>query len=61
MSRTDKQHMDEYLKDMIKDKPANESLEKTLATFCQRYSISMDACREIYNKLVKEGVIKEEK
>ncbi len=59
MHRTDKEHMNEYLQDMIKNKPKDEPIEKTLATFCERYSISMAECREFYNKLVKEGKIKE--
>jgi hypothetical protein len=59
MNKSDKQHMNEYLKQMIKDKPAKEPLEKTLTTFCERYSISMTECREIYSKFAKQGEIKE--
>jgi hypothetical protein len=59
MRKTDREHMDEYLQEMIKDKPKNEPIEKTLATFCERYSTSMNECKEIYDKLVKEGKIKE--
>jgi hypothetical protein len=51
--------MNEYLKQMIKDKPVREPLEKTLTIFCERYSISINECKEIYNKLVKQGEIKE--
>jgi hypothetical protein len=59
MGKIDKQHMAEYLKQMIKDKPKNEPIEKTLTTFCQRYSVSINECSEVYNKLVKQGEIKE--
>jgi hypothetical protein len=44
---------------MIKDKPKDEPIEKTLATFCERYSVSMAECKEFYDKLVKLGKIKE--
>ncbi len=59
MNKTDKQHMNEYLQDMIKAKPKSEPVEETLATFCERYSLTMTECKEMYNKLVKEGKIKE--
>ena len=59
MRKTDKEHMNQYLLDMIKDKPKEEPIEKTLATFCERYSVSMAECREFYDKLVKVGKIKE--
>ncbi len=55
----DKKHIEEYLDQMIKDKPQDEPAEKTLATFCQRYGLSVDECRVYYDKLVKQGVIKE--
>jgi hypothetical protein len=51
--------MEQYLKDMLKDKPAEEPTEKTLVTFCERYSLNMEECRVIYDGLVKKGVIKE--
>jgi hypothetical protein len=59
MSKTDREHMNQYLQDMIKDKPKDEPIEKTLATFCERYSVSMAECKEFYDKLVKVGKIKE--
>jgi hypothetical protein len=59
MRKTDKEHMNQYLQDMLKDKPKNEPVEETLATFCERYSLTMTECKEMYNKLVKEGKIKE--
>jgi len=59
MRKTDKEHMTQYLQEMIKDKPKNEPVEKTLATFCERYSVTMTECKETYDKLVKEGKIKE--
>ena len=47
------------LKQMIKDRKQGEPGEEVLATFCQRYSVAMKTCREIYNQLVDAGEIKE--
>jgi hypothetical protein len=59
MLKPDREHMNQYLQDMIKDKPKDEHLEKTLAVFCERYSVTMAECKEIYDGLVIEGKIKE--
>ncbi len=46
------------LKEMLhdrKEKPA----EEVLAIFCQRYGLTMAACRSFYNELIEKGEIKE--
>jgi hypothetical protein len=55
----DEKHSKEALKQMINDRKQGEPVEEVLATFCQRYSVAMNSCREIYNELVAEGEIKE--
>jgi hypothetical protein len=55
----DEKHSKEALKQMIKDRKQGEPVEEVLATFCQRYSLAMKSCREIYNELVANGEIKE--
>ena len=55
----DKEHSMQALKEMLKDKKPGESSEEVLAIFCQRYSLTMDSCRELYNELLKKGEIKE--
>jgi len=55
----DKQHKIQELKDMIKDRKPDESVEEVLITYCNRHGISLDDCRSYYNKLVKAGDIKE--
>lgn len=59
MSQTDKPHLDEHLKLMMSEKSKNEPVEKLLTIFCHRHSISMAECREMYDKLVKQGQIKQ--
>ena len=59
MSKADRAHMEEYLEQMLKDKPVDEPAEKTLATFCQRYGVSMAQCSEYYDRLIKLGRVKE--
>lgn len=56
--KIDQEHAEEYLEQMIKDKPPKEPIEKTLSTFCQRFSLSMDECLRYYNRIV-EGEAKE--
>lgn len=55
----DEKHSKEALKQMIQDRKQGESVEEVLATFCQRYSVAMKTCREIYNQLVDAGEIEE--
>ncbi len=47
------------LKQMVKDRPVNEPVEKILAIFCQRHGLQMSTCRKYYEILEKEGEIKE--
>ena len=48
------------LKEMIQDKEPNETVEQVLVKFCARSGVSLDACREYYQLLVRSGEIKEE-
>ena len=59
MGEIEKRHLDEHLKLMIKEKPKDEPVEKVLTIFCHRHSIPMAECRQMYEKLVKQGQIKE--
>jgi hypothetical protein len=59
MGQIDRRHLDEHLKLMIREKLKDEPVEKVLAVFCQRHGVSMAECREMYDKLVKQGQIKE--
>ena len=52
----DKNHVME-LKEMIQQKKPKESVEEVLVKFCARHGVSLDACREHYNHLVKKGEI----
>ncbi len=49
----------ETLKEMIAERKTGEPVEEVLATFCQRYSVSMATCRSLYDELVKKGEIEE--
>ncbi len=55
----DKEHNVQELKDMIKDRKPGESVEKVLFIYCQRHGLSVDECRNYYDKLVKAGEIKD--
>jgi hypothetical protein len=44
------EHYLEELKEMIQDKKMPK--EKVFAVFCQRHGVSMDQCKEYYDKLV---------
>ncbi len=48
------------LKDMIREKPAGESVEKVLVDFCERHAVSLGTCRKYYEQLVERGEVKEE-
>jgi hypothetical protein len=55
----DEKHAKEVLKEMINERKTGQPVEEVLAIFCQRYSLTMAACRTIYYELVKKGDIKE--
>jgi hypothetical protein len=55
----DKEHAKEALKEMIEGRKPIDPVEKVLAVFCQRYGLTMAACRSFYDELVKKGEIKE--
>lgn len=52
-------HKIQELKEMVMQKPKNEPIEKVLAVFCERHSVTMGTCRYYYNFLVEKGEIKE--
>jgi hypothetical protein len=55
----DEEHALEALKEMVKHRKKGEPVEEVLAIFCQRYGLTMAACRTHYDTLVKKGEIKE--
>ncbi len=55
----DEKHSKEALKEMIAQRKPVQSIEEVLAIFCQRYGLTMAACRNYYDELVKKGEIKE--
>jgi predicted solute-binding protein len=55
----DEEHSLEALKDLIKHRKKGQPVEEVLTIFCQRYGLTMAACREYYDELVKKGQIKE--
>ena len=52
-------HKIQELKEMVKQKSPDEPIEKVLAVFCERHSLTMGTCRYYYNLLVDNGDIKE--
>ena len=52
-------HMIQELKETIKRKKPDESIEKTLVVFCERTGISLDTCRVYYKRLVDKCEVKE--
>jgi predicted solute-binding protein len=55
----DEKHAKQTLKEMVEQRKVDESVEEVLATFCQRYSLSMAVCRSFYDELVEKGEIEE--
>jgi hypothetical protein len=51
-------HKIKELKEMIKDKDPNTPVEKLLAIFCERHSLSSETCRYYYNLLVDQGILR---
>ncbi len=52
-------HKIEELKEMLNSKQPNQPVEKILAVFCERHSLTMGTCRYYYNQLVNKGEITE--
>jgi hypothetical protein len=50
----------EELKEMIREKPDGEPVEKVLVNFCERHAVSLGTCRKYYEHLIEKGEIKEE-
>ena len=59
--KNDKKHTIQELKEMIKERKPNESVEEVLSVFCQRHGMSIDTCQTYYKQLIKKGRIKENK
>jgi len=55
----DEKHSKDDLKEMIAQRKPGQPIEEVLAIFCQRYGLTMDACRNYYDELVQKGEIKE--
>jgi hypothetical protein len=56
MSKGDKHYLQE-LKEMIQE--GKMPKDKVFAVFCQRHGVSMNQCKEYYDKLVVKGEVKE--
>ncbi len=52
-------HKIQELRKMVKEKDPDQPVEKVLAVFCERHSLTMNTCRYYYNVLVEDGDIKE--
>jgi len=52
-------HKIQELKEMVRQKNPDEPMEKVLAVFCERHSVTMGTCKYYYNHLVEKGEIKE--
>ena len=59
MSEKLDKHKIQELREMVKEKRPDQPVEKILAVFCERHSLSMGVCRYYYNTLVENGDIKE--
>ena len=55
----DEKDAKKILKEMLQERKKGEPAEKVLAIFCQRYGLTMAACRDFYDDLIKKGEIKE--
>ncbi len=55
----DEKHSKEALKEMMAQRKPGQPIEEVLTIFCQRYGLTMNACRNYYDELVKKGEIKE--
>jgi hypothetical protein len=60
MSVSSKEKAIKDLKQMIKEKDAEENVEEVLVKFCCRNSCSMETCKEYYLLLIKKGEIQED-
>ena len=61
MQMSDKldKHKIQELREMIKEKDPNQSVEELLTIFCSRHGLSSGTCKYYYNILVENGDIKE--
>ncbi len=47
------------LKEMILERSPEEPVEKVLVNFCERHGVSVNACKKYYERMLKNGEIKE--
>jgi len=59
MSEKLDKHKIQELRQMVKDKAPNQSVEELLTIFCSRHGLSSGTCKYYYNILVESGDIKE--
>jgi hypothetical protein len=52
-------HKVQELKEMVNNREQDQPVEKVLAVFCARHSVTMGTCRYYYNLLVEKGEIPE--
>jgi hypothetical protein len=52
-------HKIQELKEMVNNREPDQPVEKVLAVFCGRHSVTMGTCRYYYNLLVEKGEITE--
>ena len=55
----DKHYMSE-LKEMLSEKEPDHPVDKVFAVFCHRHAVSMETCKEYYDRLVEKGEVKKE-
>ncbi len=55
----DEKDAKQTLKEMLQDRKKGQAAEEVLTIFCQRYGLTMAACRSFYDELIKKGEIKE--
>jgi hypothetical protein len=53
-------HKVKELKEMLQNRKPNEPVDKILAVFCERHSISLATCRVFYKQMVEKGEVKEQ-
>lgn len=55
----DEAHAKEALKEMIKDRKPGEPVDEVFPVFCERYGVSMETCKSLYDELAAKGKIEE--
>jgi hypothetical protein len=55
----DEEHTKEALREMIEDRKPGEPVDAVFPIFCQRYGVTMETCRSLYDELTANGEIRE--